>query len=1035
MLQDVISLLGIANPQISLTWQDGSNLPTENAGSPMRLMSNTDGGEWFAPAAGLLNQAFAKRLAMPDGSVPAGTPWVFALHPQVYLRLARMYGRILEGRTTQTDRVQRPVPKYFAFHDTSNIGSGPTAGPVAPRARLQIAGGSLSVHDDAGQPIDALAVVSAFSALATRFSALISKDFANATAPNVAASQLGQLTGGLAGTEVRVRLVSFFRKPFADGATKLTNLTATNAAAGIYRLTNPAQPVLVVFPPANLNERLALGAATFGTLGNTFAPQPLDPGAPLSTLKRDFLTLFADDLALHLRGGETLVAPFAGLDFQIPVFHDENLTLLANGNQVTAQAGQVVTNAAGLSLVVSPVIESDFAVANVPGASEWPVFPAGGDGAIAGRLENVALSAHFLVAPADTRDVFLKMEIPEKSPGNPQVASGTAVRIYNRKFLADAREGRGNGAGGVLTADRTIGFVLTNPFGLRRNEALPTNPKLSFDLVAVNRSGSKRSFGLLGTSVDAPRALDAAETALADRGTNPFNTAPERGVAPAGLLGLPTRPLNAIGQITDLASAVDVALSLGDETQPRVAPRLPIMTRNETIAAGRDAAGAWSSVLNGLWLRRDSRSSLHRVGSPGSPGGEEFLGVGFHTSGGLLAYEIARATLRRTRGLGSRLNELGTDPRWAPPPVTAPPGTFSVALLQNIAPGADSANLKLIPDSAFDLMPADWTGVVNNVAGLIPAQPASNAQVRNAITSLANNANGLLLYGEFRREAVTARHGRRDALPVLAAAIKSARELVYIETSAFSFTDYLPNNLNNTENANDPANPSTDLVSLLAERMTAQPGLQVLIGVSKEFPVGPGYETFAARAYDRRKRALAKLQAVDDKRVTLFHPMGFPGRPVRLMHTVVIVDDVWLFAGSGSFTRRGLLFDGNLSLACFDRQIEAGRSRAIRNFRRQLMENHLGTAPLPGSPAAAFPHPNVARAADLHEAYFAVRDMLDQGGSGLIQGLFDGVVTGQTPIPPASFPHRDLADPDGVSFPSSLASLLQVFTGLGEAEA
>jgi hypothetical protein len=217
--------------------------------------------------------------------------------------------------------------------------------------------------------------------------------------------------------------------------------------------------------------------------------------------------------------------------------------------------------------------------------------------------------------------------------------------------------------------------------------------------------------------------------------------------------------------------------------------------------------------------------------------------------------------------------------------------------------------------------------------------------------------------------------------------------------------------------------------------MSAQPGLKVLIGVSKEFPVGIGYETFAARAYDRRKRALAILQTVDPKRVTLFHPIGFPGRPLRLMHTIVIVDDMWLYAGSGSFTRRGLLFDGNLSLVCFDRQIEAGRSRAIRNFRRQLIENHLGAAPVPGSPTPAFPHPSKTRIADLHETYFAVRDMLEQGGSGLIQGLFDGVVTGQMPIPSASFPHRDLADPDGVSFPSSLASLLQVFTGLGEAEA
>ena len=35
MLQDIISLLGIANPQLALAWQDGG-LPTENTASPVK---------------------------------------------------------------------------------------------------------------------------------------------------------------------------------------------------------------------------------------------------------------------------------------------------------------------------------------------------------------------------------------------------------------------------------------------------------------------------------------------------------------------------------------------------------------------------------------------------------------------------------------------------------------------------------------------------------------------------------------------------------------------------------------------------------------------------------------------------------------------------------------------------------------------------------------------------------------------------------------------------------------------------------------
>jgi hypothetical protein len=45
------------------------------------------------------------------------------------------------------------------------------------------------------------------------------------------------------------------------------------------------------------------------------------------------------------------------LDFVVPTFHDEEVTLLVNGNQAFAAAGQAVTGANELALVVSPVIE------------------------------------------------------------------------------------------------------------------------------------------------------------------------------------------------------------------------------------------------------------------------------------------------------------------------------------------------------------------------------------------------------------------------------------------------------------------------------------------------------------------------------------------------------------------------------------------------------------------------------------------------------------------------------------------------------
>src|SRR5205814_6612047 len=109
-------------------------------------------------------------------------------------------------------------------------------------------------------------------------------------------------------------------------------------------------------------------------------------------------------------------------------------------------------------------------------------------------------------------------------------------------------------------------------------------------------------------------------------------------------------------------------------------------------------------------------------------------------------------------------------------------GNFSAALLQDISSGADSANLKLLTDAMVDSLPADWSSLVNSIASLIPAAPAANAAVRNAITSLAGSVKGAFLYSEFKHELLTAKYGRRESLPVITSAIKSAKDLIYIET-------------------------------------------------------------------------------------------------------------------------------------------------------------------------------------------------------------------------------------------------------------
>ena len=93
MLQDVISLLGIANPQLSFAWQD-VNAPAADASAPFLLNSNAAGGEWMAPVAGLFNQAFAPNIFMGDGSAAAGHLQEAVVRPTLEIILTEAPGHL-----------------------------------------------------------------------------------------------------------------------------------------------------------------------------------------------------------------------------------------------------------------------------------------------------------------------------------------------------------------------------------------------------------------------------------------------------------------------------------------------------------------------------------------------------------------------------------------------------------------------------------------------------------------------------------------------------------------------------------------------------------------------------------------------------------------------------------------------------------------------------------------------------------------------------------------------------------------------------
>jgi hypothetical protein len=165
----------------------------------------------------------------------------------------------------------------------------------------------------------------------------------------------------------------------------------------------------------------------------------------------------------------------------------------------------------------------------------------------------------------------------------------------------------------------------------------------------------------------------------------------------------------------------------------------------------------------------------------------------------------------------------------------------------------------------------------------------------------------------------------------------------------------------------------------------------------------------------------AKLQEAAPSRVVAFHPIGFPGRPLRLMTNVTIVDDVWAMIGTSASRRRGLTFDGGLDVVLFDTTVKDGRGAAIADLRRRLMAAYLNVPPPPAATTGSFPipHPSWVRLLDAHSAFKVCQELLANGGIGLIEPIWNGHVPGTREI--TTFPNENIADPEGREF-STLAA-------------
>jgi phosphatidylserine/phosphatidylglycerophosphate/cardiolipin synthase-like enzyme len=1009
-----LDAFGLGMPVLSPRWIDG-DADDVSLNDPDDLTLTIASGSWVAPIAGSvapvvpkdgdekpdLLKFFHPTLTRTDGQAVSQTGLLLSLFPHTYLRLSRLYARVLE----QVDEHPvRPVPYYFYYETDSATGAG---GHVRAGETLEVTG-KLSIFDRIGLPIDPLAVASAFKALMEAHNILQRPD--EPFTEFEADSQVAQIAGKAEESATRLWLVVPSGSPY-DG-TGLSGLKAESGGSGLFTLDDEAGAVT-----REDDEPLFLiGPTSTGRLGTQFSPPAIPPGLSLA---RDFFSLRVVEVKSYLSGILPANLPEVKWEAAPFVRPNEQLNLLVDGNDLLGAVSSALSEGDGEKLCVAQMIRGDFQVPATPGEdAHFPAFPPldGLEPAEPGPLPYTlgqALSETATAAYADdgSLDVVLRLE------GLPP---GAAVRAYSRRFIEDAREARGNGAGGIVAADGRIALRLPDPLSLReRGLELPLpdgQATLRCDLMVVKRTGETRMYG----NVDVAVGGTAADPTPPQ--TNFYTDANRRGVSNAEILGL-SEPGLEVPLLSDIQDPAEIPALLNDidllvdvliDEDPgggeRVAPRLPTMSRRDLIVAGQRPNLSWRAVVAAGRLAPEMHSASPNLGSPGGLGGRETQATGLSTQNGRLAYDLARAALRRTNSLPTRLavlndNNWDEPPAPAPLPDSAPPydyepgsssGSYFGAVLQNVAPSCETPYLSLLT-CFMDLVPAsgpptDLQGLMNwlrdQVNTLLGGQLPDVVQTQ--LDNLINELESLVtsdpavprVYEEIRRELSASAYGLRQSQWALRRAIADARRFIYIETPGFAAT-YKPD-----ENGNTP-DYAVDLIAQLAARINQAPGLHVIICVPKNPDFSRPYSLLAQHEVSERQDIIKKR--LPESRVVSFHPIGFPGRSSRVETTTVIVDDLWALVGSSTFRRRGLAFDGSTDLVFTDSNLEEGRSPQIAAFRRQLLANRLGVAPTePGNFGEAMASSTFVRLDDGVEAFYVVREMLREGGSGRIARLWNG---------------------------------------------
>jgi phosphatidylserine/phosphatidylglycerophosphate/cardiolipin synthase-like enzyme len=153
--------------------------------------------------------------------------------------------------------------------------------------------------------------------------------------------------------------------------------------------------------------------------------------------------------------------------------------------------------------------------------------------------------------------------------------------------------------------------------------------------------------------------------------------------------------------------------------------------------------------------------------------------------------------------------------------------------------------------------------------------------------------------------------------------------------------------------------------------------------------------------------------------------------PIYVHAKIVIADDTWFTIGSANLTRRSWTFDSEINVACLDTRIRRGGHMSARQFRIDLLAEHLQLRPV-----------ETPLIEDPRDAFRLVRDVLDGKRSWMRTHLLkvDMNFTHYGPFPDDFDPIlRDaidlFADVDGTEthFDLGLMDGAEVFRALGDA--